>query len=122
MSSPSPSNSEWLTRKQLIDPRLIAAGWKIVPFLPGAPLTSYDCCAVQEFPTETGPADYALCIGGQILGVVEAKKRALAPQSVLTQAERYSEGATVSQLSYRGYRVPFLYSTNGEIIWHRDTT
>src|SRR5437660_9834916 len=120
MSSPSPSHSEWLTRKQLIDPKLKAAGWKIVPFVPGAPLSSYERCAVQEFPTENGPADYALCVGGQILGVVEAKKLTLGPMSVLTQAERYSKGATSNPLNFRGFHVPFLYSTNGEIIWHHD--
>jgi hypothetical protein len=37
--------SEALTRAQLIDGRLAAAGWKVVPFVPGAPLSSYDRCA-----------------------------------------------------------------------------
>lgn len=35
-------------------------------------LSEYDCCAIEEYPTDTGPADYALCIDGQILGIVEA--------------------------------------------------
>jgi len=30
--------------------------------------------AVEEFETANGPADYALCSGGRILRVVEAKK------------------------------------------------
>jgi type I restriction enzyme R subunit len=120
MSSVSHKNSEWLTRKQLIDPKLKAAGWRIVPFDPGKSLSAYDRSAIEEFPTESGPADYALCIGGKILGLVEAKKLTLGPQNVLTQAERYSKGATSNPLNFRGYRVPFLYSTNGEIIWHSD--
>jgi type I restriction enzyme, R subunit len=120
MSPATPKHSEWLTRKQLIDPKLKAAGWRVAPFIPTKPLTAYDDCAIEEFPTEDGPADYALCVNGQILGVVEAKKLTLGPQNVLTQAERYSRGATTSPLIYRGYRVPFLYSTNGEIIWHHD--
>ena len=77
-------------------------------------------CAVEEFETANGPADYALCVDGKILGVVEAKKLTLGPQGVLTQAERYSKGVTSSPFNHRGYRVPFLYSTNGEIIWHHD--
>ena len=117
---PSESNSEWLTRKRLIGPKLKAAGWRVVPFRPGAPLTSYERCAVEEFETKNGPADYALCVAGQVLGIVEAKKLTLGPQSVLTQAERYSKGAITSPLNFRGYRVPFLYSTNGEVIWHHD--
>jgi len=59
-------------------------------------------------------------VDGQILGIVEAKKVTLGPQNVLTQAERYSKGAVDGSVNVRGYRVPFLYSTNGEVIWFHD--
>jgi type I restriction enzyme, R subunit len=117
---PSENNSEWLTRKRLIDPKLKAAGWSIVPFSPGKPLSSHGAWAIEEFETAYGPADYALCVDGAILGIVEAKKLTLGPQSVLTQAERYCKGIADNPFNYRGYRVPFLYSTNGEVIWHHD--
>ncbi|MFC1944937.1 DEAD/DEAH box helicase family protein, partial [Chloroflexota bacterium] len=84
------------------------------------PLSSYHRCAIEEYPTDNGTADYALCVNGQILGIVEAKKLTLGPQNVLSQAERYSKGITGSSLNYNGYRVPFLYSTNGGLIWHDD--
>jgi type I restriction enzyme R subunit len=113
-------HSEGQTRKQLIDPRLRAAGWKIVTFDESKPLTEYNFCAIKEYPTANGPADYALCINGQILGIVEAKKLTLGPQNVLTQAERYSKGVANNTFNFQGYRVPFLYSTNGEVIWHSD--
>jgi type I restriction enzyme, R subunit len=116
----SESNSEWLTRKRIIDPKLKAAGWDIVPYSPGMSPASNSPCAFTEFETANGPADYALCVDGVILGIVEAKKLTLGPQSVLTQAERYCKGITDSPFNYRGYRVPFLYSTNGEVIWHHD--
>lgn len=74
----------------------------------------------RSFETANGPADYALCVNGQILGVVEAKKLTLGPMGVLTQAERYSRGFSTSPFNFRGFRVPFLYSTNGEIVWHHD--
>jgi type I restriction enzyme, R subunit len=108
------------TRKERINPELSWAGWKVVSFDANKPLTAYEKCAVKEFPTANGPADYALIQGGRVLGVVEAKKVSLGPQNVLTQAERYSKGATSNPLNFRGYRVPFLYSTNGEVIWHHD--
>lgn len=57
--------SERLTRKALIDPKLKAAGWRIVPFSPTKPLSAYDRCAIEEFPTDNGPADYALFVGGR---------------------------------------------------------
>lgn len=118
----APANSEWLTRRKLIDPKLRAAGWTIVEqgkYDPSS-LGPHDRCALVEYPTEYGPADYALCVGGQLLGVVEAKKLSIGPQNVLTQAERYSRGTSTNPLNFGGCRVPFLYATNGEVIWHQD--
>ena len=52
---------------------------------------------------------------------MEAKKVTLGPQGVLTQAERYSKGFSANPIDYgEGFRVPFLYSTNGEVIWFHD--
>ncbi|MDD2899553.1 MAG: DEAD/DEAH box helicase family protein [Desulfuromonadaceae bacterium] len=116
----SPANSEWLTRRNIVDPKLKAAGWKVCDYNPKLALTSYNNCAIVEYPTDNGPADYALCSGGRILGIVEAKKLSLGPQNVLTQSERYSRGATSNTLSFSSYHVPFLYSTNGELIRHHD--
>jgi type I restriction enzyme R subunit len=115
-----PEEPEALTRRRRVDPRLMAAGWRVVKFDERAPLQQLDRYAIAEYPTETGPADYALCVGGRILGIVEAKKLTLGPQNVLTQAERYSRGVSGSPFDFRGFRVPFLYSTNGEVIWHHD--
>jgi type I restriction enzyme R subunit len=114
------SESEWETRKTRITPKLISAGWDVVPFNSGKPIGSYHNCAIEEYPTSAGPADYALCFDGHILGVIEAKRLTLGPQNVLTQAERYSRGASSNPLNFNGYYVPFIYSTNGEIIWHDD--
>jgi len=120
MASDTHSESEATTRGRRIDPKLRAAGWKIVKYDPGRAPETYDDHAVTEYPTDNGPADYALFVGGRILGIVEAKKVTLGPQNVLTQAERYSRGAGTNPLNYRGYHVPFLYSTNGEVLWHHD--
>ena len=74
----------------------------------------------RRIPNGQRTSRFALCVGGRILGIVEAKKLTLGPQNVLTQAERYSRGTSANPLSFHGYRVPFLYSTNGEVIWHHD--
>ncbi len=122
MPPASPENSEWLTRKKLIDPLLIEAGWRIVSWeaVKDSSLDKFPNCAIEEFPTDAGPADYALCVDGSILGVVEAKKLTVGPQGVLPQAERYSKGLANSPHDFRGFRVPFLYSSNGEVIWFHD--
>src|SRR6267378_1983819 len=109
MFKTSPAHSEYVTRKELIDRELKDARWRIVKFDAAKPLAKYDRCAIEEYPTESGPADYALCVGGRILGVVEAKKLGLGPQNVLMQAERYSKGVMDSPFDFHGYRVPFLY-------------
>ncbi len=112
--------SERQTRRDRIDPRLKAAGWKVVDFKGGLTITGLSGHALAEYPTENGPADYAFVVDGQLLGIVEAKKVTLGPQNVLTQAERYSKGAADGPINFRGYHVPFLYSTNGEVIWFHD--
>lgn len=114
------SESEKQTRHERIDPKLVKAGWSIAPFDPSRPLAWYQNTAITEYPTSNGPADYALCVDGQILGIVEAKKVTLGPQNVLSQAQRYSKGVINSPFNFDGYHVPFLYSTNGEIIWFQD--
>ncbi|HEX3034598.1 MAG TPA: DEAD/DEAH box helicase family protein, partial [Thermodesulfobacteriota bacterium] len=44
----------------------------------------------------------------------------VSPQNVLEQAKRYSRGAFDGSGNWNGYRVPFLFSTNGEVVWFID--
>jgi type I restriction enzyme R subunit len=112
--------AEWLTRKRRIDTRLKQNGWKLVPFSPGLNLRVLDKIAVEEFPTGNGPADYALFIGGKLLGIIEAKKVAVNPENVLEQAKRYARGVFDGAGEWNGFRVPFLYASNGTLIWYVD--
>jgi type I restriction enzyme R subunit len=107
---------EWKTRKQRIDPRLDALGWKKV----GPGTTSLLSHRTEEEETDNGPADYALWLNKDLVGIVEAKKVTVGPQNVLTQAERYSRGARGTKFDFGGFRVPFVYSTNGEVFWFHD--
>jgi type I site-specific restriction endonuclease len=108
------SESEWLTRKKRIDGRLTVLGWRIVRHSEGISLGSLDKVAVEELPTASGPADYALFVSGKLLGIIEAKKVTVNPQNVLEQAKRYAEGAFNGVGNWGGLRVPFLYASNGE--------
>jgi type I restriction enzyme R subunit len=112
--------SESQVRRRLIDAKLRASGWEVTPFRPRRPHFGYDRQAVTEFPTDNGPADYALFLDGRAVGVVEAKKLTIGPQGVLTQAERYARGLTDNFLTFGAFRAPFLYSTNGEVTWFHD--
>ncbi|MBM4167403.1 MAG: DEAD/DEAH box helicase [Ignavibacteria bacterium] len=55
-------------------------------------------------------------MNGKLLGIIEAKKVGVGPQNVLEQAKRYSRGVTNGVGNWNGFRVPFLFSTNGEVI------
>lgn len=111
---------EWQTRKRRIDTKLKSLGWVIRPHSTARPPSDRESCAIEEYPTANGPADYALFVQGRPLGLIEAKKLTLGPQNVLVQAERYSRGMGDSPFNFHGFHVPLLYSTNGEVIWHHD--
>jgi type I restriction enzyme, R subunit len=115
------TEAEWLTRKSRIDTRLKQTGWQLVRFTPALNLKALDGTAVEELPTANGPADYALFVKGQLLGIIEAKKVTVNPQNVLEQAKRYARGVFDAVGDWNGFRVPFLYASNGALIWHVDT-
>ena len=118
---PSPlSPSEWKTRRALIDPRLNALGWNVAPKDATSAAVPPGTTTLTEYPTEHGPADYALCTGGRVLGIVEAKRVAVSPAGVLEQAERYARGLPASGFDFDGRRAPFLYATNGEVTHFHD--
>ncbi len=113
-----PEELEWKTRKDRVDRKLTSLhpAWAIVKYRPDLDTASLPCHAVEEYPTQSGPADYALFVKGRLLGIIEAKKIKVGPANVLEQAKRYSRGASDGPGNWHGCRVPFLYSTNGEVI------
>lgn len=117
--------SESDTRK-LIDEQLAAAGWAVdserFTFAKGARPQRGQNLAIAEWPTETGPADYALFIGLTPVAVVEAKRKNIDVSAALQQAKRYSRGfraspeVALSAGNFGGngeFRVPFVFSSNG---------
>jgi type I restriction enzyme R subunit len=112
--------SEHITRKIRIDKTLQKAGWTIIHAKSVSDITTLKNHAVEEFETSNGPADYGLIVNGKLLGFVEAKKIDVGAQNVLEQAKRYSEGAINTIGIWNQYKVPFLYSSNGELIYHID--
>lgn len=117
-----PHESEYQTRKRRIDARLKAMTppWQIIRHQDGLDYARLDGVAVEEFPTASGPADYALFVHGKLLGIIEAKKVALDPYNVLEQAKRYARGVRAGAGRWGDFRVPFLYSSNGETVWFID--
>ncbi|MFY9151774.1 MAG: type I restriction-modification system endonuclease [Prolixibacteraceae bacterium] len=109
--------------RMLIDAHLKAAGWEV-----DTPTLNYKLhgtlpekgknLAIAEWKCGSKWADYALFVGTELYGLVEAKKYAQDISTDLTQSKRYAELAeekpTVQLLGEWGnYKVPFLFSTNG---------
>lgn len=70
------TENEWMTRKTRIDTKLrsLSQPWKIITYSKKLDLSSLTNHAVEEFPTESGPADYALFVKDELMGILEAKK------------------------------------------------
>ncbi|BAQ60381.1 type I restriction-modification system [Geminocystis sp. NIES-3708] len=112
--------SEATTRKNRIDQILSALGWNIVDYTPDLDSSQLVNHGVREYPLTTGRADYVLFVNGLLVGIIEAKKILIEPLSALEQAKRYSKGAFEGIGNWEGYRVPFLYSSNGQLIYFLD--
>ena len=112
--------SEAQTRRKRIDPLLRSLGWEIVPYGPGLLTSELARHAVTEHPTSSGPSDYVLFVQGKPLGAVEAKRLEVGSEGVLEQAKRYSRDIESGAGNWNGYRIPFLYSSNGVQHWFAD--
>ncbi len=80
--------------REIIDRKLEESGWIVQDVKQLNPAASLGV-AVREFPTSTGPVDYALFIEGKPVGVVEAKKSA-AGENITTaemQSARYAHSS-----------------------------
>lgn len=126
--------------RRLVDEQLRLRGWEAdsgsLRFSLGTRPAKGKSIAIAEWPTDSGPADYALFVGTKCIGVIEAKRRHKNVSAVIDQAERYSRGFKfVSDAEAIGgpwddFRVPFVFSTNGRSflkqietasgIWFRD--
>ena len=110
----------------LIDEQLRQAGWTVdsvnLRYSKGARPQKGKNMAIAEWPTATGPADYALFIGLTPMGAVEAKRKHREVSAALQQAKRYSRGFIPSgetRMHAKNwgtdgeFRLPFVFSTNG---------
>ena len=104
--------------REAIDRRLEQSGW-IIQDMARLNLTAGLGVAVREFPTSTGPVDYALFVDGVPVGVVEAKKDGAGENLLVVehQSSRYAR----SKLKYRGdYRIRFAYEATGKVTHFTD--
>jgi len=124
----------------LIDEQLRAAGWEAdslaLRHAAGTRPEKGRNMAIAEWPTKSGPADYALFVGTALVAVVEAKRKRIDVAGALGQAERYARDVSIGNEfgmddgPWEDLKVPFVFATNGRAfypqfatqsgIWHRD--
>lgn len=126
--------------RAIIDQQLSDAGWeadsKALRYASGARPVKGRFMAIAEWPTDSGPADYALFHGLTLLGTVEAKRKNKNVMEVLAQAQRYAKDIKLIDCHppeggpWGEFKAPFIFSTNGRPylrqikalsgIWRRD--
>lgn len=105
--------------RQTIDEKLIQSGWAIQN-MNELNLSSTLSVAVREFPTSTGPVDYALFVDGKPVGVVEAKRNELGES--ITDVENQSGRYANSKFKWvkTDYSIRFAYEATGKIVRFTD--
>jgi type I restriction enzyme R subunit len=140
-------NLDEASTRALIDEQLRVWGWEVdtqsIRYSAGSRPAKGKNLAIAEWPTTSGPADYALFVGTQCIAVVEAKRRNKSVSSHIDQAQRYAQtlrfdggaqpvpGAPWVDSANAEFHVPFVFSANGRPylkqvetesgIWFRDT-
>ncbi len=101
-----------------IDSMLEASGWRVQDYT-GINLGASLGVAIREFPTDSGPADYAIFVNRGAVGVVEAKPSGTTLSGVSEQTDRYSSAfpGTVPNV---GLPLPFCYESTGMETYFRD--
>jgi type I restriction enzyme R subunit len=118
----SPFEMDEAETRVVIDQQLVDAGWEAdtenLRYAKGTRPEPNKNKAIAEWPTKSGPADYALFIGMTLVGVIEAKKTAKNVYGAIDQAKRYASG--IEQLSddvevtqHGDFNAPLTFATNG---------
>ena len=100
--------------RETIDQRLAQSGWILQDMRQLNPVAGPGV-AVREFPTSTGPVDYALFVDGTPVGVVEAKadEKGQDITTVEGQSSRYA-GSTFKWVK-TGYTIRFAYEATSKL-------
>ncbi|MEC2158014.1 type I restriction-modification system endonuclease [Virgibacillus halodenitrificans] len=105
-----------------IDKQLQQAGWEAdtenLRYAKGTRPEKGRNLAIAEWPLEKGIADYALFVGLEFVGIVEAKRASKDIPADIQQAKLYAKQIVqyddeVLLGPWGDYQVPFLFATNG---------
>ena len=100
--------------REEIDKKLVQSGW-VIQDVKEVNLMASLGVAVREFPTDSGPVDYALFVDGIPVGVVEAKREEAGEilTSVESQSARYAN-STFKWIKNE-YKIRFAYEATNKL-------
>lgn len=99
--------------REVINQQLERSGWADLDE------DDVDTGFMREYPTKSGPVDYALLLSGEVIAVAEAKDANKDAYAALTQAKRYAEDISTGR-NYGRFGVPFVFTANSEEVWFQD--
>ena len=103
----------------VIDQKLEQSGWTIQD-MKQLNLTASSGVAVREFPTSTGPVDYALFIDGKQVGVVEAKKSEAGENITVVEGQSARYANSTFKWVQQEYKIRFAYEATDKLVRFTD--
>ena len=103
----------------VIDQKLEQSGWTIQD-MKQFNLTASSGVAVREFPTSTGPVDYALFIDGKQVGVVEAKKSEAGENITVVEGQSARYANSTFKWVQQEYKIRFAYEATDKLVRFTD--
>lgn len=100
--------------REIIDKKLGQAGW-ILQDMKELNLSAGLGVAVREFPTSTGPVDYALFVDGTPVGVVEAKKDDAGENITVVEGQSSRYADSTFKWIKGDYRIRFAYEATSKL-------
>ena len=100
--------------REIIDKKLGQAGW-VLQDMKQLDLSAGLGVAVREFPTSTGPVDYALFVDGTPVGVVEAKKDDTGENITVVEGQSSRYADSTFKWIKGDYRIRFAYEATSKL-------
>lgn len=107
--------------RKIIDEKLTQSGW-IIQNMNQLNLTVSLGVAVREFPTSTGPVDYALFVAGTPVGVVEAKKGSEGQNITVVEGQSARYAGSTFKWVQQEYQIRFAYEATDKLVRFTDYT
>jgi type I restriction enzyme R subunit len=105
--------------RKVIDEKLHQAGW-VIQSVNQLNLTAAVGVAVREFPTSSGPVDYALFVEGKPVGVVEAKPTSAGESITVVEQQSHRYANSTFKWVQLDYSIRFAYEATDKLIRFTD--